>query len=123
MKTVAAARRVPRPGSRARGSGTGRPVMVLLDLLGRRWALRVIWELREERALNFRDLAKACGVSPGVLNARLAELRENSIVEHGRHGYALTPIGRDLLERLMPLHDWAEDWASEENPARGRKQR
>jgi DNA-binding HxlR family transcriptional regulator len=85
--------------------------MVLLDLLGRRWALRVIWELREERTLNFRDLVDACGISPGVLNARLAELRENSIVEHGVQGYALTPIGRELLARLMPLHDWAETWA------------
>ena len=28
-----------------RGSRTGRPVMVLLDLLGRRMALRILWEL------------------------------------------------------------------------------
>ena len=30
-----------------RGSRTGRPIMALLDLLGRRWSLRIIWELRE----------------------------------------------------------------------------
>ncbi len=85
--------------------------MVLLDLLGRRWALRVIWELREGRRLNFRDLAAACEISPSVLNTRLGELRENAIVEHDGEGYALTPLGRDLLEKLQPLHAWAEKWA------------
>lgn len=103
--------RIPKPGKTSRGTATGRPVMVLLDLLGRRWALRVLWELRESRRLNFRDLLAACDVSPSVLNTRLAELRENAIVEHGEDGYALTTLGRDLLDKLMPLHDWAEDWA------------
>lgn len=85
--------------------------MVLLDLLGRRWSLRVIWELREARRLNFRDLLAASQTSPSVLNTRLAELREHGIVEHSADGYALTAQGADLLDRLLPLHDWAEEWA------------
>ena len=85
--------------------------MVLLDLLGRRWALRVIWELRDGARLSFRDLLAASQTSPSVLNTRLAELRESGIVLHDGDGYALTPIGADLLARLMPLHDWAEAWA------------
>jgi DNA-binding HxlR family transcriptional regulator len=105
------ARRIPGPGKPVRGSTTGRPVMALLDLLGRRWALRVIWELREERRLNFRDLLAACEVSPSVLNTRLAELRESGIADHDAKGYALTARGRELLEHLAPLHDWAEAWA------------
>jgi DNA-binding HxlR family transcriptional regulator len=36
----------PRPGTKVRGSSGGRPIMALLDLLGRRWALRILWELR-----------------------------------------------------------------------------
>lgn len=112
MKIEARRKRpIPKPGKPARGSASGRPVMVLLDLLGRRWALRVIWELREEKRLNFRALLAACGASPSVLNTRLAELRANVIVEHGEDGYALTPLGRDLLDRLMPLHEWADEWA------------
>jgi DNA-binding HxlR family transcriptional regulator len=104
--------RIPKPGRRARGSATGRPVMVLLDLLGRRWALRVIWELRETKRLNFRELEQATGASPSVLNTRLAELRESGIVLHDEGtGYGLTPLGTDLLVRLMPLHDWADTWA------------
>ncbi len=88
-----------------------RPVMALLDLLGRRWALRVLWELRSTR-LNFRELLSASGVSPSVLNTRLAELREAGIIDHrDDDGYGLTPSGADLLERLLPLHEWAERWA------------
>jgi DNA-binding HxlR family transcriptional regulator len=105
------ARHTPRPGQPVRGSTTGRPVMALLDLLGRRWSLRVIWELRERRRLNFRDLLSACEISPSVLNTRLAELRESGIVEHDAKGYALTPRGRDLLDHLKPLREWAETWA------------
>jgi hypothetical protein len=51
----AAAPEIPRPGVAVRGSQSGRPVMALLDLLGRRWALRTIWELRED-SLSFRAL-------------------------------------------------------------------
>jgi DNA-binding HxlR family transcriptional regulator len=85
--------------------------MALLDLLGRRWALRVIWELREGRRLTFRDLLAARETSPSVLNTRLGELREAGLVEHGDEGYALTGLGADLLARFLPLHDWAEKWA------------
>ena len=95
-----------------RGSRTGRPIVVLIDLLGRRWALRVLWELRESR-LAFRALQHACGgLSPTVLNARLRELRENHLVDlEDRDGYGLTPLGRQLLELLLPLSAWSEQWA------------
>ncbi|HKA15780.1 MAG TPA: helix-turn-helix domain-containing protein [Myxococcota bacterium] len=101
----------PRPGRRARGSRSGRPIMAALDLLGRRWALRILWELRAE-ALPFRALREACGdVSPAVLNTRLAELREAGIVETTSDGYALTSTGRELCRALAPLQSWAQRWA------------
>ena len=96
---------------RIRGSRTGRPVMALLDLLGRRWALRVVWELRGG-PLTFRDLRARCGgVSPAVLAARLAELRGAAIVELGDAGYATTRRGAALLKALAPMNAWAEAWA------------
>jgi DNA-binding HxlR family transcriptional regulator len=49
----------PAPGRPVRGSTSGEPIMALLDLLGRRWALRVIWELRSE-PLSFRELQERC---------------------------------------------------------------
>ena len=65
-----------------RGSATGRPIMALLDLLGRRWSLRIIWELRDDRSLTSRALRTACDeASPTVLQTRLSELREAGLVE------------------------------------------
>ncbi|HYC01466.1 MAG TPA: helix-turn-helix domain-containing protein [Candidatus Limnocylindrales bacterium] len=87
--------------------------MALLDLLGRRWALRILWELREERR-TFRALQEACdGVSPTVLNDRVRELRSNALIDDGEAGgYGLTPLGRDLLERLAPIAAWSQRWAA-----------
>jgi DNA-binding HxlR family transcriptional regulator len=85
--------------------------MALLDLLGRRWSLRILWELRAG-ALNFRDLRERCGMlSPTILNTRLAELREAGIVELGSAGYQLTDEGQELSKILLPFHHWAERWA------------
>jgi len=89
--------------------------MALLDLLGRRWSLRIVWELRE-RALSFRELQAACGAtSSSVLNERLADLRAAGVIELGRGGYALTPEGRRLLAIYAPLQSWAERWAERES--------
>jgi DNA-binding HxlR family transcriptional regulator len=95
-----------------RGSDTGRPIMALLDLLGKRWTLRVIWELREG-APSFRELQDRCdGMSSSVLAERLADLRSAGIarVADGT-GYELTDEGGRLLEALRPLSAWADRWA------------
>jgi DNA-binding HxlR family transcriptional regulator len=103
----------PLPGRAVRGSRTGRPEMALLDLLGRRWALRVLWELRDGEFLTFRELQTRCGdISSSVLNDRLRELREAEIVSTAPEGgYALTKEGARLLEALTPLGSWAKRWA------------
>lgn len=101
------------PGSPVRGSTTGRPVMAALDLLGRRWSLRVLWELRDQ-ALTFRGLQAACGeVSPSVLQQRLKDLRAAALIRHNGSGYALTDLACRLLPVLLALQDWAEAWAKE----------
>lgn len=85
--------------------------MALLDLLGRRWAMRVIWELRDG-PLVFRDLQDRCGgMSSSVLNQRLRELREAGIAFGGEDGYELSGEGLELLALLGPLSAWAERWA------------
>ena len=103
----------PRPGRPVRGSQSGRPLMAALDLLGRRWSLRVLWELRGG-SLPFRALRERCdGVSPSVLNARLRELREAGLVEAGEGGYQLTRRGASLGRALEPLKRWSAGWARE----------
>ena len=102
----------PKPGRPVRGSNTGRPIMALLDLLGRRWTLRILWELRSE-TLGFRILQERCdSMSPSVLSQRLTELQDAGIVAHDEKGdYALTKEGEELLHALTPLQDWASGWA------------
>ena len=112
-----------KPGMPVRGSRTGRPVMALLDLLGRRWVLRILWELRD-RPLTFRELREHCdGMSPTVLNQRLRELRDAEIVVlEDPVGYALSTPGRELLEALMPLQRWAEHWGQRQAEGEGEGQ-
>jgi DNA-binding HxlR family transcriptional regulator len=102
----------PKPGRTVRGSSTGRPIMAALDLLGRRWALRVLWELRDEPA-GFRDLQARCDdMSSSVLRDRLGELTEAGLVAKGTDDrYTLTPLGRDLGDAIAPLDAWARRWA------------
>jgi DNA-binding HxlR family transcriptional regulator len=85
--------------------------MALLDLLGRRWALRIGWELREGNSRTFRELQAGCdGASSSVINDRLRELREARIVEREADGYRLTPRGQELMDLLVPLDRWAKQW-------------
>jgi DNA-binding HxlR family transcriptional regulator len=108
---------MPRPATitkktAVRGSKTGRPVMALLDLLGRRWTLRIVWELRDG-PLTSRALRTACDdASPTVMQARLTELREAGLVELlAGDGYRLAPLGRELMESFQPLLHFAERWS------------
>jgi DNA-binding HxlR family transcriptional regulator len=103
----------PEIGQPVRGSTTGRPIMVALDLLGRRTTLRLLWELRGDPA-TFRVLQEACETNSRLLNMRLAELRAAGLVDHDAGGYQLTPEGRRLCEALNPLLAWAEGWAKRE---------
>ena len=84
--------------------------MVALDVLGRRGALRVLWELRDE-PLTFRALQVASEMNPSSLNTRIKELRELHIVEHSDGGYRLTKHGRSLMAALESLQSWADNWA------------
>jgi DNA-binding HxlR family transcriptional regulator len=87
--------------------------MAALDLLGRRWALRVLWELRDGRPASFRELRERCdSMSTSVLNQRLRELREAGLVETGKGGYRLTRRGEELHKALVPLDGWAKRWAA-----------
>ena len=85
-----------------------RPVEHALDLLGRRWALRLVWELRRT-ALSYSELRRRTGISPSVLSARLGELDRAGIVERdtGRR-YRLSGSGRELARILYELNRWAE---------------
>jgi len=88
--------------------------MAALDLLGRRWTLRILWELRDG-PFGFRELQERCdSMSPSVLSDRLRELRDAGLVirdDADRHD--LTELGRSLRKAIAPLGTWAETWADQ----------
>jgi DNA-binding HxlR family transcriptional regulator len=86
-------------------------MLALLDLLGRRWALRILWELRLEPA-TFQALHARCdSMSTSVLSQRLTELREAQLVDKDEVGrYCLTEPGSRLLARLDGMDEWTQEW-------------
>ena len=109
--------RTPQPGRPVRGSTSGRPLMAALDLLGRRWSLRILWELRDG-GLGARALRARCDdMSSSVLYTRLTDLRAAGLVAQDTDdAYALTPIGRQLGQAIDPLQRWAERWSQAQGP-------
>ena len=101
-----------KPGSPVRGSTTGKPLMVLLDIFGQRWTLRIMWELRNG-ALTFRQLQSQCGdISPTVLNRRLKEMRALNLLDHLGDGYSLSSWGKKFGKQLAALEKQAVDWSA-----------
>ncbi|MGB1199887.1 MAG: winged helix-turn-helix transcriptional regulator [Thalassotalea sp.] len=100
----------PLPGTPVRGSKTGKPLMALLDLIGRTWALGIIWNLHRSPA-NFRALQAKCeGISPTLLNTRLKELRIAQLIEKVEEGYQLTALGVSLFQVIEPMGKWSTHW-------------
>jgi DNA-binding HxlR family transcriptional regulator len=102
---------IPKPGNPVRGSTSGAPVMAIFDLLGRRWAMGVVWQLAGG-PLSFTELQSRCGsISPTILSARIKDLVESKIIERTLDGYQLTKIGQELFAILEPFKTWAQKWA------------
>jgi DNA-binding HxlR family transcriptional regulator len=85
-----------------------RPMATVLDQLGRRWSLRLIWELRRD-TVSFSELRERTGVSPSMLTTRLRELEALGVVEKdGARRYRLSGGGRELARILYEVNRWAE---------------
>lgn len=98
--------------------------MAALDLLGRRWVLRIIWELRDG-AVGARNLQRQCdGMSSSVLYQRLSELLDSGLVsKNGAGDYCLTKLGSELGVALAPLIDWSRDWEAVQNKNKNNKKK
>lgn len=85
----------------------------LLALLESRYAMRVLWALRDGHAQTFRLLQDSVGgITPNTLNTRIKELREAGLLSHGSDGYLLTSTGTELTRRLAELPGFAGKWAA-----------
>ena len=108
---------IPLPGKPVRGSKSGEPIMALFDLLGRRWAMGILWTLCKTEPSTFRELQANCGsISPTVLNTRIKELREAQLIDQTEQGYIVTPMGKELYELLVPIGSWSGKWADTMTP-------
>ncbi len=90
--------------------------MALFDLLGRRWAMGIIWNLYRG-PLTFRSLQSACErksgtISPSILNSRIKDLQEANLVMRTLDGYELTQLGKELFILLESLDPWSQKWRS-----------
>jgi DNA-binding HxlR family transcriptional regulator len=104
---------IPKPGKSVRGSKSGAPIMALFDLLGRRWAMGIIWQL-SEGPLPFLELQKRCqNISPTILSGRTKDLCEALLVERTLDGYRLTEQGEELFRILSPFKEWSVGWAKQ----------
>ncbi|WP_245645289.1 winged helix-turn-helix transcriptional regulator [Pseudonocardia acaciae] len=102
----------PEPGKPVRGSTTGRPLMAALDLLGRRWTLRLLWELRDGPLGPRAILANCEGLSSSVLYRRIRDLERSGLAQRLPDGsYLLTDLGRELGEAISALQRWSVKWA------------
>lgn len=85
----------------------------LLDLLESRYAIRVLWALKDGHGQTFRLLQDSIGtITPNTLNTRIKEMREAGLITHGSDGYVVTTLGADLLKRLGDLSAFAAKWTA-----------
>ena len=85
----------------------------LFEKLECRYALRVLWALRDGHPQTFRLLQDSVGgITPNTLSTRIKELRECGLLEHGSDGYTVTLAGQDLLKRLSDVQAFANRWVA-----------
>ena len=83
----------------------------LFGLLEARYAIRVLWALKDGHPQTFRLLQDSVGgITPNTLNTRIKELREAGLLTHVSDGYCVTPSGADLLKRIGDLQAFATKW-------------
>lgn len=85
----------------------------LLSLLESRYAIRVLWALKDGHPQTFRLLQDSVGgITPNTLNTRIKELRAAGLMDHDSHGYVVTNMGADLLKRMGDLSAFASKWVT-----------
>jgi len=85
----------------------------LFERLECRYALRVLWALRDGHPQTFRLLQDSVGgITPNTLNTRIKELREAGFLDHNSDGYTGTPSGQDLRKRLSDVQAFATRWVA-----------
>ena len=104
-----------RPPAKKRSNRRGSRASVVNSVRGGRPCIR--WSRRActgsgNGNLTFRDLQSAADTNPSVLNTRLRGFAEANLIMRDEDGYRLTAVGRSLSSHMVPLHGYAETWAT-----------
>jgi DNA-binding HxlR family transcriptional regulator len=97
-------------------------VIDIWEVLGKRWSLLIIKNLRTKETIRFNELKRAlAGISSTVLSERLLELEREGLVSKKiypevppRVEYSLTPQAKELELIIKELAKWVGRW---KNPA------
>jgi DNA-binding HxlR family transcriptional regulator len=92
------------------------PIRDVLDRIGDKWSTLLVLTLAE-RPHRFGELRRAVfDISQRMLTQTLRDLQRDGLISRKVHPttppsveYALTPLGRSLLEPLSHLIRWADD--------------
>ena len=103
------------------------PIRDVLDHIGDRWSLLVLWSLADG-TLRFTELKRSIGdISQRVLAQTLRRLEQDGFVRREiypsvppRVDYSLTDMGRSFLRPMNGLIDWADEYQAKIRQARTR---
>ena len=95
-------------------------VVDVWELLGRRWSLHILKNLKTREVIRFNELKRSLpGISSTVLSERLLELEREGLVTKKiypevppRVEYSITPQARELGVIIRDLARWANRWKS-----------
>jgi DNA-binding HxlR family transcriptional regulator len=93
-------------------------VVDVWELLGRRWSLHILKNLKTKEVIRFNELKRLLpGISSTVLSERLLELEREGLVTKKiypevplRVEYGITPQARELEVIIKDLARWANKW-------------
>jgi DNA-binding HxlR family transcriptional regulator len=92
------------------GDGDRDGLVAALEIVGQRWALRVVRSLLDGPK-RYGDLQRELGAPTNILATRLRELQEAGVLyrlplAHNQRAYALTERGAELREAIDALERW-----------------
>lgn len=104
------------------------PVRDIMARFGDKWSIYVILNLGKQERLRFNELkSMISGISQRMLTVTLRSLEEDGLLSRTvypeippRVEYALTELGRDLLQKLLHLTEWAQNNIEQVLEARAR---
>ncbi|MBK5114456.1 MAG: helix-turn-helix transcriptional regulator [Candidatus Heimdallarchaeota archaeon] len=91
------------------------PVKGIIDILSKKWTLLIIVVIGNHKTIRFNKImGQFEGINPKTLSQRLKELEKANLIARKafaevplRVEYSLSKEGRELIDAIIPLMEWA----------------